>query len=43
LACFLYVGSPTSKENDERLEAIDAICFRHHGHAKLHAWDHPEG
>ena len=59
LAYFLYVGSPTSKENDDRMEAkidellkaagkgdrieaLDERFFRHHGHAKPHAWGEPD-
>ena len=58
LAYFLYVGSPSSKENDDRSEAkldalirlvgkeegeaiitrLDETHFRHHGHAKPHAY-----
>ena len=35
LAYFLYLGSPASKENDDRLEAkVDALLKHHRGGAK---------
>ena len=41
LAYFLYVGSPSSKENDDRMEAkideLDHKYLRTHGHAQPHA------